>query len=544
MKRVVFAGLGLVLVLGSFVPGTLRLQARSDFSDLSEQIQTKEDQGVVAFSSSDWGALNADTLRRGAVPWKLTEAALALQVSDGDVATAATLTTAELFRPFGLIVPDTVANWPGHLPAPKGVSLTDPQPLGLVRAQSGGWTPLSLEIGTVGCAACHASVTYDADGRAQPQTAWLGGTNASLDLDRYTDTLFRGVLAAADDPTTLFDIVKARNPDLGLREAATLRWVIWPLLLDEMQARFDAQHALLPFIPSHVGATNGFDALRLNLGVIDMGDDLEPPPFVSIPSLGDRTFRTRLLAQGIYVPTGTNPLRATTARDATDPAHLDALAPLVSYFLVPSTGLDENGAALTHDTARAVLDWLATYEPQPFPGPIDTSRLAQGRSVYASACASCHGTYDASLTAPQLVRFPNWEGDVGTAPGVALTALEELAEVVTASPAATYLAPRATPNRSAPPLAGLWASAPYLANGSVPTLWHLMRPATRPDSFWVGGQDLDLARVGLAATPAPWSIPRLYDTSQPINDNNGHAIGFQTLTEADKDALLEYLKLL
>ncbi|NCT12302.1 MAG: hypothetical protein GW767_06070, partial [Rhodobacterales bacterium] len=87
-----------------------------------------------------------------------------------------------------------------------------------------------------------------------------------------------------------------------------------------------------------------------------------------------------------------------------------------------------------------------------------------------------------------------------------------------------------------------------LHNGSVPTLWHLMRPAARPARFMVGGHRLDLARVGIDLAPPtdyqPWSIPAEVDTTAFGLSNSGHEVGFAGLGEAEKDALLDYLKLL
>jgi len=94
-------------------------------------------------------------------------------------------------------------------------------------------------------------------------------------------------------------------------------------------------------------------------------------------------------------------------------------------------------------------------------------------------------------------------------------------------------------------LEGIWAAAPYLHNGSVPTLAALLEPADkRPDSFDVGA-DYDIDTVGLAKTQAG-----LHSTTQTtgcgagVNSGNsrcGHEFGVW-LSNADKKALLEYLK--
>ncbi len=102
----------------------------------------------------------------------------------------------------------------------------------------------------------------------------------------------------------------------------------------------------------------------------------------------------------------------------------------------------------------------------------------------------------------------------------------------------------------------MWATAPYLHNGSVPTLWHLMTPDSRPERFYVGGHRLDFHKVGIdgflaadgvyryRSTHRPWSEPHLYDTTLPGQSNAGHEREFAGLTERHRMALLEYLKLL
>jgi len=90
------------------------------------------------------------------------------------------------------------------------------------------------------------------------------------------------------------------------------------------------------------------------------------------------------------------------------------------------------------------------------------------------------------------------------------------------------------------PLDGIWATAPYLHNGSVPSLWDLLLPsADRPKTFHVGSREFDPVNVGLRPTETPGSF--LLDTSIEGNWNIGHPWG-TTLSEEDRWALLEYLK--
>ena len=97
------------------------------------------------------------------------------------------------------------------------------------------------------------------------------------------------------------------------------------------------------------------------------------------------------------------------------------------------------------------------------------------------------------------------------------------------------------------PLDGLWLRAPYLHNGSVPTLRDLLKPvAERPQAFWRGDDVYDPRDVGFVSNvPARDGVAFFrYDTGVPGNSNAGHE-GARYGTElpaADKDALLEFLK--
>ncbi len=95
------------------------------------------------------------------------------------------------------------------------------------------------------------------------------------------------------------------------------------------------------------------------------------------------------------------------------------------------------------------------------------------------------------------------------------------------------------------PLNGIWATAPYLHNGSVPTLADLLLPAAqRPASFDVGSRKLDDQEVGFES--AEGSGVFRFDTSKPGNGNRGHegAAYGTTLSPEERLDLLEYLKTL
>lgn len=93
------------------------------------------------------------------------------------------------------------------------------------------------------------------------------------------------------------------------------------------------------------------------------------------------------------------------------------------------------------------------------------------------------------------------------------------------------------------PLNGIWATAPYLHNGSVPSLAQLLLPpAQRAKQFYVGSREFDPVNVGFITTQTASAY--LYDTTVPGNSNSGHDYGTGALSPAQRSDLVEYLKTL
>lgn len=94
------------------------------------------------------------------------------------------------------------------------------------------------------------------------------------------------------------------------------------------------------------------------------------------------------------------------------------------------------------------------------------------------------------------------------------------------------------------PLDGIWATAPYLHNGSVPNLYELLLPPDkRSKTFYVGSRTFDPVNVGFITTQESGN-ETLLDTSIEGNHNTGHVYGIDKLTEEDRWALVEYQKTL
>lgn len=95
------------------------------------------------------------------------------------------------------------------------------------------------------------------------------------------------------------------------------------------------------------------------------------------------------------------------------------------------------------------------------------------------------------------------------------------------------------------PLDGIWATAPYLHNGSVPTLYDLLLPAKdRPQSFSLGTREYDPVKVGYVTGAGAPGNSFTFDTKLRGNSNIGHDYRVGELTEEQRWALVEYMKTL
>lgn len=208
---------------------------------------------------------------------------------------------------------------------------------------------------------------------------------------------------------------------------------------------------------------------------------------------------------------------------------------------------DADEAEAIHPGMSDVVAYLKTLEPPEFPGPIDSALAERGEEVFAANCASCHGSYGEHETYPNLL-VPT--DIVGTDPLYAQMLSESgligwFNESWFAADGVAYAEPRLA--YVAPPLDGIWATAPYFHNGSVPDLVSVLDSSRRPTrwmrSFSTDADAYDLDNVGWVHEPADRTGTDIYDTTVPGYGNGGHTFG-DPLDADDRRALLEYLKTL
>jgi hypothetical protein len=99
------------------------------------------------------------------------------------------------------------------------------------------------------------------------------------------------------------------------------------------------------------------------------------------------------------------------------------------------------------------------------------------------------------------------------------------------------------------PLNGIWATAPYLHNGSVKSLFELLlAPSKRDREFWVGNRELDPVNVGFRDVQTRYgTVFRTHDSAgKPIhgNSNAGHDYRNAAYSDPERWALVEYMKTL
>jgi mono/diheme cytochrome c family protein len=198
--------------------------------------------------------------------------------------------------------------------------------------------------------------------------------------------------------------------------------------------------------------------------------------------------------------------------------------------------------------------YLMSLEAPKFLLPLDQRLAERGREVFEATCSRCHGTYGPKGNYPnkivslEVVGTDRHRYDGITAKFGVYYDKSWFGEVHKSIPTDGY---------QAPPLDGVWATAPYLHNGSVPTLYHLLNSKTRPKiftrSYRTDLDSYDEKKVGWKIqerdrAPDPGKVPaievrKVYDTTRPGRGNAGHTFG-DRLTEDERMAVIEYLKTL
>jgi len=417
--------------------------------------------------------------------------------------------------------------FPEYLPRPGGYAA-----VGLL-ARDGHEMPIGLSRVTVGfprvsinCAMCHTA-SFRATPDAVP-TIYPGAASHQTGVQEYLRFLIRCASDPRFTPATILNEI-AKNTRLSLIDRLLYRFAIIPA----------TRRALLQLQQQNSWMDGRPDWGRGRI------DPFNPVKFGILRQPVDSTIGNSDMM----------PLWNEARRDGTA-YHWDGLNTSLRE-VVQSSALGDGAAQkwVERDYAdwnetdrrrtpslRRVFDYIGSLQAPKYPLPIDQARAAAGEPIYKAQCAECHE--------PAGRRF----GSVIPADEVGTD--RHRLDMWTAASAAAYDAYgngyswkfsnfQKTNGYTSVPLDGIWLTAPYLHNGSVPTLADLLKPVEqRPQQFWRGLDLFDAVKVGWVSDgDEARRIGTRLDVSQPGNSNAGHTYG-TTLGADDKLALLEYMKTL
>jgi hypothetical protein len=387
-----------------------------------------------------------------------------------------------------------------------------------------------LGIDQVGfnCALCHSGTIRDTP-TSQPRIM-LGMPAHQLDLE----SLVRFVLDCSLDNRTTGANVSGRFAAMGGRVSLFERVLMQFGLIDRLKGQtLELRNRMTPILADNMP--------RWGRGRVDT---FNPYKAIQFNWPLDRLPRSELVGASDYPSLWNQKPR--------EGMHL--------HWDGDNTSVDERnlsaalGAGVTpvtvdHAAIKRIRDWIWTLPPPPYPYAIDKDLASRGATLYQQHCLDCHGSN----------RFRDGVKDgarVGEVEDIARIAtdrhrLDSYTDVFAANQVALYPDSeyrfthfRKTNGYANQPLDGIWLRAPYLHNGSVPTLRDLLEPPDRrPATFYRGYDVIDREKVGFVSN-VPQADGRAffqYNTAVEGNGNGGHIYGV-ALPDADKQAIVEYLK--
>ncbi len=383
-------------------------------------------------------------------------------------------------------------------------------PMGTSRSND--WVP---RVG-LNCATCHSGQYREAPG-AEPKIV-LGMPAHQMDLQAYA----RFLSACAKDPRFTADTLIAamqKHPEFGFFDGITYRlFAIGAtrkgiLERDANIAWFDKRP---PQGPGRVDTFNPYKAMFAAETHFDTDTSVGT---ADLPSLWNQRMR-----RGLWLHWDGN-------NDSVEERNKSAAI----------------GAGATPDSIDLVAldriaNWILDLKPPPYPANRINAALANtGRPLYQQHCSSCH-----DIGQPKVGQTIDI-AEIGTDPERLNSFTPELAKMMntigTGKPW-KFSHFRKTNGYAGMPLDGIWLRAPYLHNGSVPTLRALLMLDPRPATFYRAYDVYDFQGVGFVSSgPEAEKSGVIYKTSDRGNGNGGHTYG-QQLSVADREALLEYLKTL
>ena len=377
-----------------------------------------------------------------------------------------------------------------------------------------GITKESIGIARVGmnCAVCHVGTVRETS-LSNPSFI-LGGASTKFDVQRYARFFFD----CANDPrfTPGFILPEIEyNHHLSFLESAFYRYIIIPRTKKALLKQEEAFQWMDNRPDTGAGRT---DMNPLKIQVLNLPDD------GTVGSTDIMSIWNQQPRQGFYY-------------------HSDGINPnLTEVVLSSALGTGTTPKEINLESLQRIEQWLQELPPPAYPFDIDRNLAQQGKQVFEENCASCHSFGSAKVG--QVIPVTEIKTDPNRVNHWTIAASDGMNSYAENYPW-DFDEFRNTDGYVAPALDGIWAKAPYLHNGSVPTLKDLLeKESDRPKQFYRGYDLYDPNNVGFISTKeAATESSFLVDTAIEGNGNEGHDFGTD-LKARDKDALVEYLKTL
>ena len=412
--------------------------------------------------------------------------------------------------------------FPEKLPGPGGYAS-----LGVAWEQ-GQELPIGFTKKTIGfprvannCASCHTA-SYRRSANENPVFVPTG-PNHTLDLQAF----FRFVVDCARDPRFNADEIMSEIAlvyDLPLLDRLIYRYVLIPItkkrLLEREQQFKWVYHKEFPLWGR--GRDDAMNLTKYFLLNWSMDNSIGPTDMPSVWNLKKYKPEKGMLMN--------------LAGDSHDAR---------SVIIDSALGL-LNAEPHDREDFLAQIDWLVKYlseKPAPkYPFPIVQTLAEDGKAVFDNNCARCHASERTGTRVPvaevgtDAERLKTWSKKAAIESNKVVRSFGIERPGLVENEPSGYIAAF---------LDGIWLRAPYLHNGSVPSLRDLLKPATeRPKVFYRGYDVYDAENVGFVTQgPQAERVGTKYDVSARSNGNQGHEFG-TNLSARDKDALIEYLKTL
>jgi hypothetical protein len=376
---------------------------------------------------------------------------------------------------------------------------------------------------SLNCGVCHTGSVRDEVGA--PPRIVLGMPANTMDLEGYT----RFLLESAGDERFTVDRVMEAIEKVGGRLGFVERLIYRRLAIPQTKKELLVRAAKLTFLerqphwgPGRVDTFNPYKALQFNFPMDRLPEE-EIVGTVDLPAIWQQRKK-----EGLQL-------------------HWDGNnSSVVERNKSAALGAGVTPVTIDLPRIKRIEDWLLDFAPPSYPYAIDHTLASQGRPVYQQHCAACHGENGRHFGGEYVGKVVPIE-EVGTDRHRLDSYTYELLSnqnTLYAGYPWRFSKFRKTNGYANMPLDGLWLRAPYLHNGSVPTLRDLLEsPENRPKTFYRGNDVYDRENVGFVSTTAEIQGRRffMFDTALPGNSPSGHRYGVQ-LGAAEKNALIEYLK--